>query len=202
MLDFLFPSKCVVCAKPTKPICTDCLLKLSLQPRKELRDIPVFYLSEYGEEIGKVLTYIKDKGVTALIPQLIGKRNLLTDFSEVLLVPIPSSPANLKKRGFSHTLLMAKKLARGQTGSRVWDVLVSSKRRADQTQLGPEERRANLAGAFRVKPWAMPGQPVLLVDDVHTTGATAHEAARVLSQAGYSVLGCWVVALVKGPKPS
>jgi ComF family protein len=54
-----------------------------------------------------------------------------------------------------------------------------------QALLSPAERRQNVRGAFRVAPWHnIAGQRVLLVDDVMTTGATAHEASRALLAAG------------------
>jgi ComF family protein len=49
----------------------------------------------------------------------------------------------------------------------------------------PEQRKENVRGAFRVRPWArLRGKVVLLVDDVLTTGTTCHEAARALRTAG------------------
>jgi predicted amidophosphoribosyltransferase len=46
-------------------------------------------------------------------------------------------------------------------------------------------RRVNLRRAFAIGARdAFAGATVLLADDVMTTGTTAHEAARVLTQAG------------------
>ena len=56
-----------------------------------------------------------------------------------------------------------------------------------QTRLGREARAKNVAGAFAMTPGAAeldPERPVILVDDVVTTGATLGAAARVLSAAG------------------
>lgn len=58
-----------------------------------------------------------------------------------------------------------------------------------QALLSPPQRRQNVRGAFRVSRWhSITGQRVLLVDDVMTTGATAHEASRVLLAAGAAVV--------------
>ena len=53
-----------------------------------------------------------------------------------------------------------------------------------QTRLTPRQRLRNVAGAFRVRPNRVHGATVLLVDDVFTTGATAHACAMALRDAG------------------
>jgi ComF family protein len=53
-----------------------------------------------------------------------------------------------------------------------------------QATLTPAERRRNVRGAFVGRRRSIAGRRVLLVDDVMTTGATAHEASRALLAAG------------------
>ena len=55
----------------------------------------------------------------------------------------------------------------------------------------PTARQANLAGGFRLRAGAR--RPVVLVDDLVTTGSSLAEAARVLA-AGVPVLGAATVA--------
>ncbi|MBL8209022.1 MAG: ComF family protein, partial [Blastocatellia bacterium] len=62
--------------------------------------------------------------------------------------------------------------------------------RAKQTErhragLGARERARSLAGAVRVRaPRLLENRAVLLVDDVLTTGSTAHELAQTLLKGG------------------
>ena len=63
-----------------------------------------------------------------------------------------------------------------------------------QTALTPDERRANVTGAFYAAPppdrgGERGGAAVILVDDVLTTGATLAAAAAALATAGWSEVG-------------
>jgi predicted amidophosphoribosyltransferase len=66
-----------------------------------------------------------------------------------------------------------------------------------QLGLARAARSANLQGAFVVTPanatWVR-GARIALVDDVLTTGATAHAATRALRAAGAREVQVWVVA--------
>lgn len=64
-------------------------------------------------------------------------------------------------------------------------LLVCRRQLQRQATLTPAERLRNVRGAFCVsRRWKIDGLCVLVVDDVMTTGATAHEAARALRAAG------------------
>lgn len=68
-----------------------------------------------------------------------------------------------------------------------------------QARLSRTERHKNQHSVFRVtRPAAVQGKTVLLVDDVLTTGATAHSAARALKSAGAKTVVVAVIARVLG----
>jgi ComF family protein len=110
---------------------------------------------------------------------------------EYLLVPVPLHPARRAWRGFDQALLLARD-ASERWGVPVTEALVRTRDQEPQARLDPERRRANMKGAFRVaRPAAVAGRPILLVDDVATTGSTLLEAAEALEGAGAS----WVLSL-------
>lgn len=112
MLDFIFPSPCLLCDKNGKPICSTCLNSLELHLDKTERNgLEIYYLTPYGSEIGKIITAIKEKGLTALIAEVLRQKSWPDSWLDVWLVPIPSAPQNELKRGFAHTEILARKLA-------------------------------------------------------------------------------------------
>ena len=64
----------------------------------------------------------------------------------------------------------------------------------DQAGLDARARRANLSGGFRLRRRLPAGGPVVLIDDLVTTGSTLAEAARVLRASGVPVLGAAAAA--------
>lgn len=102
-----------------------------------------------------------------------------------LIVPVPLHWTRLLRRRSNQAAELARRVS-ALTGVPVApDLMRRVRRTPPQKGLGREERRANLAGAFAVRPGREPaGLRVLLVDDVFTTGATLSACAAVLRDAG------------------
>ncbi|MFJ8195293.1 ComF family protein [Streptomyces sp. NPDC096152] len=110
----------------------------------------------------------------------------------VLLVPVPSARSAVRARGHDPArriaLAAAGELRRSGTPARVLAVLRQRRAVADQAGLNSRQRMGNLAGALEVAAGSarlLLGGPVVLVDDLMTTGASLREAARALNTAVY-----------------
>ena len=118
------------------------------------------------------------------------------------LVPVPLGPERLRERGYNQSERLARALSRRWNRPLV-ELLTRTRDTVTQTALTPEARLANVAGAFAMRnakcgmgnesqpgnsafriPHAALERPLVLVDDVFTTGATLAEAARALERAG------------------
>ena len=110
------------------------------------------------------------------------------------LVPMPLSDSRLRERGYNQAVLLARQLERRKTRT---DLLLRIKDTPAQHTLKRSLRLTLLQGAFAVEPLhisALQGRHLLLVDDVMTTGASLHAAARTLLAAGASRVSAVVIA--------
>ena len=113
---------------------------------------------------------------------------------EALLVPAALDPARRAERGFDQALLLSEALGRWW-GVPVEPLLERTREAPPQAHLAPDRRRRNLEGAYRVragKTALLRGRPVLLMDDVATTGATLLAAADALESGRPG----WILGLV------
>lgn len=115
----------------------------------------------------------------------------------LLLVPIPLAAARARRRGYNQAERLAGALARQGGGQLADGLLRRTRDTRTQTQLAPEARQSNIAGAFAAE--SCSGARVVLVDDVFTTGATLVEAATVLLQAGAAEVEAVTFARAKPP---
>jgi predicted amidophosphoribosyltransferase len=120
------------------------------------------------------------------------------------LVPVPSTRAATVRRGQDPMLRMARvaaaRLRASGRAAAVLPALTHRRRVADQAGLGRRSRAENLAGALAVRASSarlLGERPVVLVDDVVTSGATLAEAARALRAAGNAPVGAAVLAAAR-----
>ena len=114
-------------------------------------------------------------------------------------VPVPLHRRRLASRRYNQSAELARHIC-GQTGIDYQPMaLIRARATRQQVGLDAGERQRNVQGAFRVPPERRPlveGRRVLLIDDVHTSGATTRACARALRRAGVSGIDVLVFASV------
>jgi ComF family protein len=157
----------------------------------------------YDENSRDLVLKLKHADRTDLAPVLArwllrSGRDLL-DEAEVI-VPVPLHRWRLLSRRYNQMAEIARPLG-ALTGVAVApDALIRVRRTESQGGKSAAGRRRNVAGAFAVPPARRPridGRRVLLIDDVLTTGATAHACPRALKAVGAAAVDLAVIAKVR-----
>lgn len=107
------------------------------------------------------------------------------------VIPVPLHPTRQRQRGFNQAELLAQAVAHELN---LPCVSALERTRATQQQSRQHGRRADLHGAFRARLDGLPGGPVLLIDDVMTSGSTLLACQDALHAAGVRVVYVAVVA--------
>ncbi|MBA4763213.1 ComF family protein [Sphingomonas sp.] len=120
---------------------------------------------------------------------------LMPDDAE-LLIPVPLHRWRIWGRGFNQALLIARALGTASDIPVAPDLLRRVKATPVLRGLGPRGRAKAVAGAFALAPGAkeaVRGKAIVLVDDVHTSGATTTACVRLLKRAGAAkvTILCW-----------
>ena len=220
-LPWLFALRCMACGEPGAdgrdlcgachaampwqgPACVRCALPLPqagqcgqcLQAPPPLDDVHAVF--DYAFPLDRLLPRLKfhrDFAAGRVLAQCMADR--LADLPRPdALIPIPLHHARLRSRGYDQALELARPLAQALHLPLLGNALQRRKTTTAQSRLDADARQRNLRGAFDVVSAAsIPGHAVL-VDDVMTTGATLHAAARVLHKAGVQRVDAWVCARV------
>ncbi|MDP3712105.1 MAG: phosphoribosyltransferase family protein [Mycobacteriales bacterium] len=203
LLDLVLPASCAACGCPGRELCSACAAELLApalgphSPSPRPAGLPQLVVARpYAGVARAALLAHKERGRLRLVRPLGDALGAALRTLELpvttLVVPVPSSRAAVRARGFDHARRLARAGARA-AGLRPAALLVPVRAVADQSGLTTAGRAANLAGALRARR-DLSGLDVVVVDDVVTTGATLVEAARALASAGARVRGAACVA--------
>jgi ComF family protein len=199
IFDVLFPPRCAACdavAPVTGGFCASCAV--SLLPLHDTAadatagGLRILAPDAYGAALADAIVRMKHAGrpeTARLLAARMAARWPAPPVPDAVLVPVPLHPRDLQARGYNQAALLAHHL-RGAWRRPVRDVLRRVRRSGSQRDRDPAGRRAAVQGAFVARGSAgrrLGGHPVILVDDVVTTGATIREAARALRDEGLRV---------------
>lgn len=179
-------------------MCHGCTLALrGREPHRVRRAglrLDVVAAAPYRPLLNHIIPSFKDDGAWGLGPFLSVSLAAAIAHLEVppqtLVVPVATSPRSVRCRGFDHALHLARGAAR-RLGYEHRRLLRRARSGTAQRGLGRLARLELSSETFRA---LFTDQPVVLVDDVVTTGSTLNGACEALRRCGVHVWGAAVIA--------
>lgn len=208
LLDLVLPSVCGGCATAGTGWCRSCAHELAddpgrVSPRVD-PGVPVWSLGPYSGPRRRAVIVAKERGRRDLgtplglawavaISRLRRWGELPT--GPLIVVPAPTRARAARARGGDPVTRAARAAAAHDRRLHVHPILCTAAGVRDSVGLTAADRQRNLAGRISVRSDGLPRTvPVLVVDDVLTTGATAHESVGALRRAGFHPVGVLVIA--------
>jgi ComF family protein len=153
----------------------------------------------YEGSLERAIHRFKYEGWRALakpLARLLEDRLAVDGVPAGILVPVPLHRSRRSIRGYNQSELIARELGRS-LHLPVQHALERTRDTPPQVGLDRIRRRENVEDAFRWTHAELKSEPVLLIDDVATTGATLEACATALKAAGAGSVTGIVLARVR-----
>lgn len=211
-LDFIAPHPCFECGKLGQPLCGNCKYNIESESfaaciicgRADGKNgICISCRAPYtrawcvGERTDSLLRLIDaykfERAKAAHKPLADLLAGVLPDLPpSTVVVPIPTIASHIRQRGYDHTLLLSRRVARLKKLDHA--TLLARRTSTKQRGASRRERIAQAKQAFRLSSPPRPDRPYLIIDDIVTTGSTLKYAAQLLHDAGATEIWVAVVA--------
>lgn len=205
LLDLIYKKKCYVCksSKYSLKICPDCYEKLEFYPlgaNRIIEGVNIYIAGYYSKELQKIirgLKYHKQRELAYYLAKFMYEYFLEVNNSnntEFCLVPVPLHKNRIKKRKYNHMELVCEEFSKLSGFETNFGLIKRIKDTKPQYKLSRKERLINLDGAFEIDSSQIPDKPILILDDICTTGSTFEEMIKALRSAGVSNIVCFAAS--------
>lgn len=220
--DLVFPRGCAGCDRPDAALCPQCSALFTQCRRRELigdrraggasgaGGIPVWSAAVYQGAARHAILEWKDHDDVELDAMFADIMDVLTVRAAVadrcpadqplLVVPAPSSLQSMRRRGRRHIVPLARAVTRSLHAqgirAEVSSLLASNASGGRSVQQTSSAQRAQrIGGRIVIRGRALHRDaPVVLVDDIITTGATLRQCVKALELGGANVVGALTLA--------
>ena len=195
----LVQNYCYFCGKIEEIICHECVISnLELAKIQYIQNIPILTMTTKDKTFSKLITSYKDEGVSNLVEPFskilsVGLK-FFSKHQQVKVVNVPSTSKAILKRGFDPISLMTESacLMAGRRFIYEKRLLVNQRERKDQASLNFQQRKLNTENAFKAN--FAETKPVIIVDDLITTGTSITQSIFALRAKKINIKACVILA--------
>ncbi|HIK38880.1 MAG: ComF family protein [Geminocystis sp.] len=166
----------------------------------------LFSWGKYDGHLRRCITLLKYNGrreLGELFGQWLGEKWIVCNhqrrYKQLIVVPIPIHEQKLKTRGYNQAELVAQGFCKITGYTLQPHLLLRVKNTKAMFGLKPTERQENIRQAFQLakdyKRKINPNTPILIMDDIYTTGTTVREAKAVLAKGKLKTVGVATLSL-------
>lgn len=208
VLNLFLETCCPLCGRSTSTVwCLDCQRQVQQYQWSSAQQVirmplPLVAWGRYDGSLKRAIAALKYENQPQLarpLGQWMAETWLAANLGDrFTVIPIPMHADKLKQRGFNQAELLARHFCHLTRLPLQTKGLTRTRATEAQFQLtSPQAREKNVAGAFAVGEslrQSTSTPPVLLLDDIFTTGATVRSAVQTLRRSGIRVGGVIVLA--------
>lgn len=211
LLDWIYKKNCYLCNRVIDDgcICQSCYDKIEIyypEPVKEILGIKIFAACSYQNEVQKLIRAIKyhnKKAFAGPLAQILYEywSSFGSKKCNYLVVPVPLYKKRQQKRGYNQMELISIEFSKMAGYSFSFELIKRIKDTKPQYKLTLNERRENLKDAFRLELKNYNKEPILLLDDISTTGSTFEQIIKEFHKANiYDITALAIAVPVSASK--
>ena len=184
ILDLIYKKKCYFCGKSKESLkmCHNCYDELTfsdIQVNRIVDCVNIYSCGIYEKNLQKLirgLKYHRQKELAYYLAKFMYEYYEQLNFSKNFqVVPVPLHKNRIKKRKYNHMELVAEEFCKLSGDVPNFGLITRVKDTKPQYKLSRKERLENLKSAFVVDNTKDLKLPILILDDICTTGATFEE---------------------------
>lgn len=199
LLDLIYKKKCYFCSssKYSVKMCPNCYNELSFNDFKVSRivaGVNVYTCGLYDKILQKLirgLKYHRQKELAYYLAKFMWEYfeqlNIHDDFQ---VIPVPLHKNRMKKRKYNHMELVAKEFCKLSGYTTNFNLIRRIKDTKPQYKLSKTERMQNLNNAFEIDIVNNLNKPILILDDICTTGSTFEEMIKEFNKQNVQNIIC------------
>lgn len=176
------------------PKCYDELSFSDFRPNRIINGVNIYCCGEYDKNLQKLirgLKYHKQKELAFYLAKFMYEYWVnIGDSRDFQVIPVPLHKNRIKKRKYNHMGLVVEEFCRLANLTPNYELVLRVKDTKPQYKLTRKERMQNLSDAFKINSEKDLKKPILILDDICTTGATFEELINTLKNYGINDIVC------------